>query len=55
MYKNIEGWAESVKTLAGVARKHLQSAYSGLQNSLAQEWEFVQRVTPGIRDAFGPV
>ena len=44
----VEGWAESVKNLAGVARKHLQSAYVGLQKSLQQEWEFVQRVTPGI-------
>ena len=38
-----------------MARKHQQSAYAGLQKSLQQEWAFVQRVTPGIRDAFGPV
>ena len=43
-----------VKTLAGVARKHPQSAYAGLENSLQQEWAFVQRVTPGISNAFGP-
>ena len=43
------------KTPSGVARKHLQSAYAGLQKSLQQEWAFVQRVTPGIGDAFGPV
>ena len=30
----VERWAESVKTLAGVARKHPQSAYAGLQKSL---------------------
>ena len=42
----VEGWAESMKTLEGVARKHLQSAYAGLQKSIQQEWEFVQRVTP---------
>ena len=29
-----EGWAESVGTLAGVFRKHPQSAYSGLKKSL---------------------
>ena len=51
----VEGWAESVKTLAGVARKHPQSAYAGLQKSLQQEWAFVQRVTPVISNAFGPV
>ena len=33
----VEGWAESVRTLARVARKHPQSAYAGLQKSLQQE------------------
>ena len=42
-----------MKTLSGVARKHPQSAYAGYQNSLQQEWEFMQRATPDIRDAFG--
>ena len=53
--ERVNGWAESVRTLAGVACKHPQSAYSGLQKSLHQEWAFVHRVTPGIGDAFGPV
>ena len=30
----IRGWTESVKLLVGVAYKHPQSAYAGLQNSL---------------------
>ena len=30
----IKGWTESVTILSGVAQKHLQSAYAGLQNSL---------------------
>ena len=51
----ITRWAESVETLDGVYRKHPQSAYAGLQKSILQEWEFVQRVTPGIGDTFGPV
>ena len=53
--QKVEGWSESVRTLAGMARKHPQSAYAGLQKSIQQEWSFVQRVTPGIGDAFGPV
>ena len=53
--EKVQGLAESVTTLARVACKHPQSAYTGLQKSLQQEWSFVQRVTPGIRDAFGPV
>ena len=30
----VEGWEDSVGNLAGVSRKHPQSAYSGLQKSL---------------------
>ena len=55
MQEKVEGWAESVRTLAGVDRKHPQSAYAGLQKSLQQEWAFVQRVKPGISNSFGPV
>ena len=55
MQEKVEGWEESVRTLAGVDRKHPQSAYAGLQKPLQQEWAFVQRVTPGISNAFGPV
>ena len=53
--ENVEGWTESVRTLSGVSCKHPQSAYVGLQKSLQQEWAFMQRVTPVIGDAFGPV
>ena len=53
--ENIKGWADLVKILAGVSHKHPQSAYAGLQKSLQRDWAFVQRVTPGIGDAFGPV
>ena len=44
-----------MKVLAGVSHKHPQSAYAGLQKSFQQEWAFVQRVTPGVGGAFGPV
>ena len=49
------GWAESVETLTGVSRKNPQFVYAGLKNSLQQEWAFVQRVTPGIGNAFSPI
>ena len=51
----IKGWTESVAILFGVAQKHPQSAYAGLQKSLQQEWAFVQRVTPGVGNSFGTV
>ena len=53
--EKVDRWDESVRTLEGVACKHPQSAYAGLHKSLQQEWAFVQRVTPGIGDAFGPL
>ena len=55
LQEKMQGWLESVKVLAGVSHKHPQSAYAGLQKSLQQDWAFVQRVTPGVGDTFGPV
>ena len=34
LWEKIRGWTESVKLLAGVAHKHRQSAYAGLQKYL---------------------
>ena len=53
--EKVKGWAESIQTLGWVARKHPHYAFAGLQKSLQQEWEFMQRFTPEIGDAFGPV
>ena len=53
--EKVQGWTELVSVLAGVAHKHPQSAYAGLQKSLQQEWDFVKRVTQGVGEAFGPV
>ena len=55
LVEKVQDWAESVKTLVGVTFKHRQSAFAVLQKSLQQEWAFVQRVIPGIREAFVPV
>ena len=55
MADKITGWVESVYTLSGVSCKHPQPAYAGLQKSLHPELAFMQRVNPGIRDAFGSV
>ena len=42
-------------TLDGVACRHPQTAYAGLQKSSYQEWAFVKRVTPDIGMAFQAV
>jgi hypothetical protein len=41
-------WAEAVTDLVSVAQNFPQSAYSGLQKLLQQEWQFVQRVRKDI-------
>ena len=53
--EKVQRWTELVNVLEGVAHKHPQSAYTGLQKSLQQEWAFLKRVTPGVGEEFGPV
>ena len=48
-------WTEAVTDLASVTQAFPQAAYSGLQKSLQQEWQFVQRVTKGIGSEFAVV
>ena len=47
-----EFWEEAVTDLTSVTKVFPQAAYSGLQKSLQQEWQFVQRVTKGIGNEF---
>jgi hypothetical protein len=50
--KKAQTWADSVLELSKVAGRHPQTAYAGLQKSLQQEWQFLQRVTSGLSDEF---
>jgi hypothetical protein len=51
----IEHWVEAIKSLSNVAYKYPQTAYAGLTHSLQAEWQYLQRVTPHIDQAFAPV
>jgi hypothetical protein len=51
----IQQWVTGVKPMAKVARKHPQTAYAGLVQSLQGEWQCLQRVVPGTSDAFAPL
>ena len=51
----IQQWVEGVRLLSGAAKKYPQAAYTALSKSLQSEWTYLQRVVPGIADAFGPV
>ena len=42
------GWKYLVDIIAGVAGKHPQTSYAGLNKYLQQKWYFVQRVTSNI-------
>jgi hypothetical protein len=50
-----DAWATAVTTLAKVCKRYPQLAYAGLQKSLQQEWQFLQRVTDGISTEFESV
>jgi hypothetical protein len=45
-------WVAAVHELSQVAARYPQSAYAGLQKSLQQEWQFLQRVTEGLDSEF---
>ena len=47
-----EDWEAAISELASVCQKYPQSAYSGLQKLLQQEWQFVQRVVKNVGHEF---
>jgi hypothetical protein len=48
-------WTAAIGELAATARLYLQSAYTGLQHSLQQEWQYVQRAVGDISESFSAV
>jgi hypothetical protein len=51
----VDQWISGVHSLSKVARRYPQTAYAGLSKSLQAEWQYVQRVTPNISQAFAPL
>jgi hypothetical protein len=51
----INQWVDGVKALSMVARRFPQTAYAGFAKSLQAEWQYVQRVTPNLHQAFAPL
>ena len=49
--KRVKDWVTVVEAVTEVSRFVPQSASTGMQRALQQEWTFVQRVVPNI-DAF---
>jgi hypothetical protein len=49
---NVSTWEHAIGELSMLATKYPQSAYTGLQKFLQNEWQSVQRVKPGIGEHF---
>jgi hypothetical protein len=50
--KQAKKWTDAVGELAYVAENHPQVAYTGMQESLQQKGQFLQRVTEVVDDEF---
>ena len=50
--EKVEGWRDLMAIVIGVVGKLLQTAHTGPQKFLQQEWFFVQRITSDIGMAF---
>jgi hypothetical protein len=51
----INQWISGIEALSKVARRYPQTAYAGFTKSLQAEWQYVQRVTPNLTQAFAPL
>lgn len=53
--ERVEEWTTGVKALAKVCSKEPQHAYCALVKYMQHEWQYIQRVIPGIENEFGPL
>ena len=53
--EKISFWTDAIGVLSSIAKRFPQTAYAGLQQSLQQQWQFVQRVTKGTGTVFANV
>ena len=51
----VEAWAQGVRVLDQISRRHPQSAYAGLGMSLQSEYQYLQRTVPGVGTLMGPI
>jgi hypothetical protein len=51
----IQKWVDGVEALARVAVRYPQAAYAGMVRSFQMEWQYLQRICPGISDEFHQV
>ena len=51
----IQKWVAAIKVMGHAAKRYPQTAYAGMTRSLMCEWQYLQRVLPGVSDAFEPI
>ena len=55
MGSKVEAWYQWVRTLAKIAKRYPQSAYSGLGILLQLECQYLQRTVSGVVSLMGPI
>ena len=55
MWPKVEAWDHWVRTLAEIAKRQPQPAYSGLVMSIQLEWQYLQRTVPGVGNMMGTI
>jgi hypothetical protein len=55
MDPKVKKWVAGIETLACIALRFPQTAYTGLVSSLQAEWQYLCRVVPGAEQFLGPI
>ena len=53
--ENVEEWVSGVRALARIAKRYLQTAYTGFVVSLQSEWQYICRAVPDVGEMLRPV
>ncbi len=51
----VKKWVAGIETLACIAVRFLQTAYTGLVSSLQAKWQYICHVVPGVGQYLEPV
>ena len=55
MWPKVRAWDHGVCTLAKISKRYPQLAYAGLGMSIQLEWQYLQRIFPGVGSLMGPI
>ena len=55
VWPKVEVWYHEVRTPAKIAKRYLQSTYTGLGMLINIEWQYLQRTVPEVGSLMGPL